>query len=165
MIKDISDRRKARRKNNSDLEISGTQEFFTPKHLCDEMLDMIPEEDWRDITKTFLDSTMGNGNFLVNIYERKLKYCETVNDAIKALKSIYGTELMADNTNECRNRLYLIFKEYCDKKNLTLKQFELAKRKCINILKKNIVCTDTFKWDYENWKPINEQKQLSLFEE
>ena len=45
MSKDISDRRRARRKNNSELEISGTQEFFTPKHLCDEMLDMIPEED------------------------------------------------------------------------------------------------------------------------
>ena len=90
---------------------------------------------------------------------------KTVNDAIKALNSIYGTELMADNTNECRNRLYLIFKEYCDKKNLTLEQFELAKRKCLNILKKNIVCTDTFKWNYDEWKPMNEPEQLNLFNE
>ena len=119
MIKDISDKRKERRKHNSNLEISGTQEFFTPKFLCDEMLDKIPEEDWKDITKTFLDPTCGNGNFLVNIYERKLKWCNSVNDSLIALKSIYGTELMEDNTNECRNRLYLLFKEFCDNRNLT----------------------------------------------
>ena len=59
---------------------------------------------------------------------------------------------MEDNTNECRNRLYLLFKEFCDNRNLTEEQFKLAKSKCINILKHNIVCTDTFKWDYENWK-------------
>lgn len=53
-------------------------------------------------------------------------HCKTVNDAIKALKSIYGTELMEDNTNECRNRLYLRFKEYCKNKNLTAEQFNIA---------------------------------------
>ena len=151
-INDISDKRIARRKRNPNLEISGTQEFFTPKILCDKMLDNIPEEDGKDITKTFLDPTCGNGNFLVNIYERKLKYCNSVNDSLIAIKSIYGKELMDDNTNECRNRLYLLFKEFCDNRNLTEEQFKLAKSKCINILKHNIVCTDTFKWDYENWK-------------
>lgn len=151
-IIDISDKRKERRKHNSNLEVSGTQEFFTPKFLCDEMLDKIPEEDWKDITNTFLDSTCGNGNFLVNIYERKLKWCNSVNDSLIALNSIYGTELMEDNTNECRNRLYLLFKDFCNKRNLTEEQFKLAKNKCIKILKKNIVCTDTFKWNYENWK-------------
>ena len=43
-INDISDKRKERRKRNPNLEISGTQEFFTPKFLCDDMLDKIPEE-------------------------------------------------------------------------------------------------------------------------
>ena len=61
---------------------------------------------------------------------------------------------MDDNTNECRNRLYLLFKEFCDNRNLTEEQFKLAKEKCINILKNNIVCTDTFKWDYKNWKTL-----------
>ena len=27
----------------------------------------------------------------------------------------------------------------------------------------NIVCTDTFKWDYENWCPIKESKCEALF--
>ena len=158
MIKDISNKRKERRKHNSELEISGTQEFFTPNFLCDEILDKIYEEDWKNITKVFLDSTCGNGNFLVNIYERKLKWCNSVNDSLIALKSIYGTELMDDNTNECRNRLYLLFKEFCDKRNLTEEQFNLAKSKCIKILKHNIVCTDTFKWDYEEWRPYTEEE-------
>ena len=106
MESNLSDKRKARRKHNANLEVSGTQEFFTPKFLCDEMLDKIPEEDWKDITKTFLDPTCGNGNFLVNIYECKLKWCNSVNDSLIALNSIWGTELMEDNTDECRNRLY-----------------------------------------------------------
>ena len=164
IINDISDKRKERRKHNSSLEVSGTQEFFTPKFLCDEMLDKIPEEDWKDITKTFLDPTCGNGNFLVNTYERKLKWCNSINDSLIALNSIWGTELMEDNTDECRNRLYLLFKDFCDKQNLTEEQFNSANSKCNEILKHNIVCTDTFKWDYESWKPLEqEKKQLPLF--
>ena len=93
-------------------------------------------------------------DLLVIIYDRKLMHCKTVNDAIKALKSIYGTELMEDNTNECRNRLYLRFKEYCKNKNLTTEQFKIASEKCCDVLRHNFVCTDTFKWDYENWCSI-----------
>ncbi len=163
MINDISNKRKERRKHNSNLEVSGTQEFFTPKFLCDEILDKIPEEDWKDITKTFLDSTMGNGNFLVNIYERKLKYCNSINDSLIALKSIYGTELMEDNTKECKERLFILFKNFCNNKNLTNNEVKNAQRRCKKILNHNIICTDTFKWDYENWCPIKENKALPLF--
>lgn len=157
-MKDLTNKRIERRKYNSTLEkegkISGTQEFFTPEKLCNEMLDKIPAEAYENLDTTFLDSTMGNGNFLVIIYDRKLMHCKTVNDAIKALKSIYGTELMEDNTNECRNRLYLRFKEYCKNKNLTAEQFKIASKKCCDVLRHNFVCTDTFKWDYENWCSI-----------
>lgn len=61
---DTLDKRKERRKRNSNLEVSGTQEFFTSKVLCDEMLDKISEEDWKDISKTFLDPTCGNVKLL-----------------------------------------------------------------------------------------------------
>ena len=54
----LSDKRKERRKHNSNLEVSGTQEFFTPKFLCDEMLDKIPEEDWKDFLTRFLESSI-----------------------------------------------------------------------------------------------------------
>ena len=153
MITNISDKRKERRKHNSNLEVSGTQEFFTPKFLCDEMLDKISKEDWKDITKTFLDSTCGNGNFLVNIYERKLKWCNSVNDSLIALNSIYGTELMEDNTEELKERLYKLLISY---------NFNITDE-IKNIVNNNIVCTDFFKWDYENWCPIKENKCDALF--
>ena len=149
IINDISDKRKKRRKHNSNLEISGTQEFFTPKFLCDDMLDKIPEEDWKDITKTFLDSTCGNGNFLVNIYERKLKYCDSVNDSLIALKSIWGTELMEDNTEECKQKILMDCLKWSSSHDLDLKD-----KKLMQIIENNIVCTDTFKWDYKNWKTL-----------
>ena len=127
------------------------------------ILDKISEDDWKDLNKTFLDSTAGNGNFLVNIYERKLKWCNSVNDSLIALKSIYGTELMDDNTNECKNRLFILFKNFCNNKNLIDNEFKNAQRRCKKILNHNIICTDTFKWDYENWCPIKENKALPLF--
>jgi predicted phosphodiesterase len=30
------------------------------------------------------------------------------------------------------------------------------------IIEKNIVCTDMFEWDYDNWRPKVRPKQLSL---
>ena len=30
-------------------------------------------------------------------------------------------------------------------------------------IQRRLVCTDTFKWDYENWKPILEYKETELF--
>ena len=32
-----------------------------------------------------------------------------------------------------------------------------------SILNNNLVCTDFFKWDYENWCPIKENKCEALF--
>ena len=73
---------------------------------------------------------------------------------------MYGTELMADNVRECkRNILMTLLRFSADK------DWDLKDKKIVNIIDKNIVCTDTFKWDYENWKPMYEPTQLSLFEE
>ena len=63
-MKDLANKRIERRKHNSTLEkeckISGTQEFFTPEKLCNEMLDKITAEAYENLDTTFLDSTMGN---------------------------------------------------------------------------------------------------------
>ena len=39
-------------------------------------------------------------------------------------------------------------------RNLTAEQFKIASEKCCDVLRHNFVCTDTFKWDYENWCSI-----------
>ena len=49
-----------------------TAEDFTPDPLVNEMLDKLPEEVWQDTSKTFLDNSAGNGNFLVAVLQRKL---------------------------------------------------------------------------------------------
>ena len=48
--------------------------------------------------------------------------------------------------------------KFSAKHNMNLKD-----KKIIEILNHNIVCTDTFKWDYENWGPIKEYKNEALF--
>ena len=92
--------------------------------------------------------------------EKRLENCNNANDVYKAISTMYGTELMADNVRECKQNILMTLLRFSADKDWDLKD-----KKIVNIIDKNIVCTDTFKWDYENWKPINEQKQLSLFEE
>jgi len=78
-----------------------TAEVFTPSTLVKKMLDKIPDEVWQE-NKTFIDPACGNGNFLVEILERKLK---KGHDSVKALQSIYGVDIKRDNIRECRLRL------------------------------------------------------------
>jgi len=48
-------------------------EVFTPIELVEELLSQLPDTVWQDASKTFLDNSCGNGNFLVAVLERKLK--------------------------------------------------------------------------------------------
>ena len=139
IINDISNKRKERRKHNSNLEVSGTQEFFTPKFLCDEMLDKIPEEDWADPTKTFCEPCFGNGQFVLYIIWNRIQHGV---DYLTALKTCYGVELMQDNVKETYERIF---------KLLDLLEIDYDKNEVLRILKKNLVCSDFFEWDFENW--------------
>jgi N-6 DNA Methylase len=76
-------------------------EVFTPDWLVEEMLDKLPRETWQE-GKTFLDNSCGNGNFLIAVLTRKL---QQGHDPLGALQSIYGTDIMQDNIEECRDRL------------------------------------------------------------
>ena len=109
-------------------------EVFTAEREVKAMCDLIPEDIWRDITKTFLEPACGNGNFLVEIFERKLKYCKGEKDGLKALASIVGIDIMQDNVEESRIRLMTM---YC-------KAFPKASETAIllasGILCNNIIC-------------------------
>lgn len=123
-------------------------EVFTAEREVKAMCDLIPDEIWEDITRTFLEPACGNGNFLVEIYERKLKYCKDEKDGLKALSSIVGIDIQADNCKETRQRL----------KNLFLDKFSTANTFCLEmadiILKNNIICGDSLKimkqWEIDN---------------
>ena len=53
-----TDTRVARRKTGKN-----TNEFFTPYSIVKRMCDKIPDDDWADHTKTFLESSFGNGRY------------------------------------------------------------------------------------------------------
>lgn len=82
-------------------------EVFTPRHLVDQMLDLVSgdlEAGPEFVDKTFLEPAAGDGNFLVAILHRKLRAIEKrlapevwADEALFALASIYGIELLEDN--------------------------------------------------------------------
>ena len=84
-------------------------EVYTPSWLVNDMCDMLPHDAWDDIHRTFLEPSCGNGNFLVEILARKLKLCDNVDDGISALQSIFGIDILPDNVQESRDRMYGMF--------------------------------------------------------
>jgi hypothetical protein len=92
-------------------------EVFTRKREVNAMLDLVKQESVR-IESRFLEPACGTGNFLTEILERKLSVVESrysvsqleyERNAILAVSSIYGIDILEDNVLECRKRLFAIF--------------------------------------------------------
>ena len=89
-------------------------EVYTPEWMVKKMCDMVqegadPGADVYAIHTTFLEPACGNGNFLVEIYRRKLERCHSPADALQALGTIYGIDILSDNVEEARARLYTMY--------------------------------------------------------
>lgn len=98
-------------------------EVFTAEREVNAMLDLVKQET-ENIDSTFLEPACGNGNFLAEIIRRKLAVVDRKNyagkrcltdswemDSVKVMMSVYGVDLLQDNVNECRERLYNIWNE------------------------------------------------------
>jgi hypothetical protein len=83
--------------------VKATGEVFTPTPLVQEMLDQLPSEVFTDPTKTFLEPSCGDGQFLSEVIIRKMENGSTYE---QALSTTYGVDLMEDNCIECIKRLY-----------------------------------------------------------
>lgn len=92
-------------------------EVLTRKREVNAMLDLVKHETER-IDSRFLEPACGTGNFLAEILARKLKvvedrYCKSQVEyeryAILAVSSIYGIDILEDNVQHCRDRLFGIF--------------------------------------------------------
>ena len=133
-------------------------EVFTAEREVKAMCDLVPQEVWENITSTFLEPACGNGNFLVEIYARKLARCKDEKDGLKALASIVGIDIQQDNVDESRLRLRSMF----------LDKFPNANSFCLymlaTILCNNIICADSLV-KMQEWIDQNQPKQLSLFKE
>lgn len=119
--------------NDSTEELIKTQErvdelgeVFTPIKFVNETLDKLPTKLWEHPSKTAIDRSCGNGNFLIEICWRLLKQGHSLENA---LSRIYGVDIMQDNVDQCRERL--------DPDN----QYS-------EIVNKNIVCADALHYHY-----------------
>ena len=95
-------------------------EVFTAEREVNAMLDLVKQETER-IDSRFLEPACGTGNFLVEILRRKLdvilrQYQKQVSQvqlqSVIAVSSVYGIDIMMDNVEECRNRLFDILSEW-----------------------------------------------------
>lgn len=151
-------------KNNqikSKERVAAHGEVFTSDREVNAMLDLVKDETER-IDSRFLEPACGDGNFLAEILRRKLaivnnRYGKSLPDyekfSILALMNIYGVDILEDNTDECRRRLYKIWEdEYKIKaKNNT---DESLKNVANYILSKNILCGDALSMKKNNGQPI-----------
>jgi hypothetical protein len=109
------------------LRVKATGEVFTPTPLVQEILDNISLDQFADPTKTFLDNSCGDGQFLGEVLIRKMENGSTFE---QALSTIYGVDIMIDNVDLCRERLL------CGQDHLR------------HIVEKNIQCRNGLKFGY-----------------
>lgn len=91
-----------------------TTEIFTPDWIVREMCDALQSECDGDAfapEKTFLEPSCGDGQFVVEIYRRKLSRCHSRRDAETALASVWAIEMQQDNMDECKERVRALFAE------------------------------------------------------
>lgn len=137
-------------------------EVFTNEREVNAMLDLVKDQTER-IESTFLEPACGDGNFLIEILRRKLnilksKYSksrfEYNANLIKAVCSIYGVELLEDNTKQCRERLY----KEIQNTYLTLFENDDTTKQLLGsvrfVLNKNIICGNALNYTKNDGEPI-----------
>lgn len=136
------------------------------------MLDLVKQETER-IDSRFLEPACGDGNFLTVILQRKLAVVEKrygksqldfERNAVLAVSSIYGIDILTDNVRDCRRRLFEIFDA-----NYTRLFKATWKDKCREavrfILERNIIWGDALTLRtvgekpshivFSEWSPVN----------
>ena len=147
-------------------------EVLTGKREVNAMLDLVKQETER-IESRFLEQACGNGNFLTEILERKLRVVENrygksqldyERNAVLAVSSIYGIDILPDNVSQCRERLFAVFDANYER--LFPKTSKAGCRDAVRfILARNIVWGDALSMMtggldpkpivFSQWSPVN----------
>jgi 2-polyprenyl-3-methyl-5-hydroxy-6-metoxy-1,4-benzoquinol methylase len=127
---DINEERNKRKKQ--------TGEYFTPERLVRDMINKIPEEQWKDPTKTVLEPACGDGNFVEWIIRKKIECGSTIEQAIN---TTYAIDLMEDNVSETKKRVKRLILEFGGSKDL------------FSIVDNHIKCADFLKADLDELFP------------
>lgn len=147
-------------------------EVYTGKREVNAMLDLVKQETER-IESRFLEPACGKGNFLTEILDRKLRIVKSryrksqldyERNAVLAVSSVYGIDILEDNVLACRQRLFNVFEqEYIGIFKKT------AKDGCRNtvkyLLERNIIWGDALTLKtvehnpqpivFSEWSPVN----------
>lgn len=136
-------------------------EVYTNEREVKAMMDLVKDESYR-IDSKFLEPSCGNGNFLIEILERKLNTIENLfknnkteyeRQCLIAVSNIYGIDILPDNCIESQNRLFRYFETVYN--NRFIKETDLnIKKSFFKILLKNIVCGDGLTGLKSNKDPI-----------
>lgn len=136
-------------------------EVYTNPREVNAMLDLVKTETER-VNSTFLEPACGTGNFLIEILCRKLavvakrykrSQLEYERNAVLAVSSLYGIDILADNIAICHTRLFNVFDiQYTALYNTTYKQG--CRNTVRYLLKRNILQGDTLKHKTVEGEPI-----------
>ena len=147
-------------------------EVKTSEREVNAMLDLVKQETER-VDSRFLEPACGDGNFVVEILRRKLVAArkqatppknkkpvpsEFERQSVMAIASIYGVDLLADNVELCRDRLFDIWNaEY--EAVCRGESNEDCRRSVRFILSRNIICGNalTLMCVDENQQDTNEE--------
>ncbi len=133
------------RKENYKVDEFG--EVFTSKREVNDMVDMINNETNR-LESTFLEPACGDGNFLSEVLNRKLKLIESYKSSLKidfqanifkAASSLYGIDIQKENVEKCRIRLFEKIIKFFEKEYTKDIEFEEVIKL---VLEKNILLGD-----------------------
>jgi hypothetical protein len=146
--------------------VKATGEIFTPTALVQSMLDNIPQGDFKDPLKTFLDPSCGDGQFLSEILIRKV---ENNIEFDIALSTIFGVDIMQDNCIECIKRIYMV-----DETDISIlegddipddwKHSSVTAVFKVNGKITNIVCADGIKYNYKFYEQIIDAAPVKIKE-
>ncbi len=137
-------------------------EVFTNEREVNAMLDLVKQETER-IDSRFLEPACGNGNFLAEVLNRKLNVVDNRYNtsqtewerySIIAVSSIYGVDILEDNAEECRDRLFKIVNERY-KTIFDIKCKDEFRKSILFLLSRNILWGDALDFtNPETKKPI-----------
>ncbi|CAJ1204815.1 MULTISPECIES: DNA methyltransferase family protein [Lactobacillaceae] len=149
----------------SSQRVKNHGEVFTPHRVVALMLDQ-PEikQALSSLTTTFLEPAAGEGAFLTEILSRKLALASQLSDSIEAfeqkaliaLTSLYGIELLVDNTELLVMHMYRVFyQEYLRQ----ISKYHASENKkvvksALTILKANLVQGDALTGKNKNGDDI-----------
>lgn len=141
-------------------------EVFTPKEIVDAMVTLPGlHESIIQATTTVLEPSVGEGAFLINILERRLRLLADrypndlvrfENQALLALSTLYGIEILEDNVKKCVINLFHTFHDFYKQFALNLNQSikKKVEDSAKTIISANIVQGDFLKRITSDDKPI-----------